>query len=103
MAASDAAPGSQALAPSAVPGTAVPGTAVPGTADPGAVPAPGSAPPAPPGRPTLSDRLPRPWLFPLLVFAGAWLLIVATWHGANLVYHPSEPWSWYFGYKDAGM
>jgi hypothetical protein len=55
-----------------------------------------------PGRPTLSDRLPRPWLFPLLVFAATWMLILATWYFSNLVYHQSVSWSQYFMYKDAG-
>jgi hypothetical protein len=55
----------------------------------------------PPGRPTLSDRLPRAWLFPLLSFAVTWLLILATWYGGDRVYGQSHPWTWHFIYKDA--
>ena len=57
---------------------------------------------AAPQRRTFSDRLPRPWLFPLLAFAGAWILILASWRVSNVVYHASHPWRWYFWYKDAG-
>ncbi|HEY5358643.1 MAG TPA: hypothetical protein VIJ82_13370 [Streptosporangiaceae bacterium] len=65
-----------------------------------------SPPPAGPapdgaGRPTLSDRLPRAWLFPLLAFAVSWLLILATWYGSDLIYGHSHPWSWHFIFKDA--
>jgi hypothetical protein len=56
----------------------------------------------PPSRPTLSDRLPRPWLFPLLVFAATWLLILAAWYGGDRVYGQSHPWTWHFLFKDAG-
>jgi hypothetical protein len=55
-----------------------------------------------PGRPTLSDRLPRPWLFPLLVFAATWVLILATWYGSDRVYGENHPWTWHFMFKDAG-
>src|SRR5215472_13490535 len=55
-------------------------------------------------RPTLSDHLPRPWMFPLLVFGAAWALIVATWTVCNhLVYHESHGWYWWFWYKDSGF
>jgi hypothetical protein len=54
-------------------------------------------------RPALSDRLPRPWLLPLLVFAATWLLIVATWRGADAIYGQFHPWPWHFLYKDAGF
>jgi hypothetical protein len=57
----------------------------------------------PPGKPSLSDRLPRPWLFPLLVFGTTWLLILATWYVTNLIYHQHNPPRWYYGYKDAGF
>jgi hypothetical protein len=53
-------------------------------------------------RRTFSDRLPRPWLFPLLVFAASWAVIVITWQVANLVTHASYGWSRYFWYRDAG-
>jgi hypothetical protein len=57
----------------------------------------------PSGRPTLSDRLPRPWLFPLLLFAATWLLIQAAWWGSALVYGRSLSWTRFgFVYKDAG-
>jgi hypothetical protein len=54
------------------------------------------------GPPALSDRLPRAWLFPLLVFAATWVVILATWFGSDLIYHHSESWTWYFLFKDAG-
>ena len=57
----------------------------------------------PPRRPSLSERLPRPWLFPLLVFAATWLLILATWFGTDLIYHQSHPPRWFYGFKDAGF
>jgi hypothetical protein len=56
----------------------------------------------PSDRPTFSDRLPRAWLFPLLVFAATWVLILATWYGSDRVYRQSHPWSWHFMFKDAG-
>ena len=52
-------------------------------------------------RPALSERLPRPWLFPLLVFAITWALIVATWKVADAIYGHGEPWTFYFLFKDA--
>ena len=64
---------------------------------------PGGAEPVPPGRRALSDRLPRAWLFPLLVFAVTWLLILATWRGADAIYGQSHPWTWYFLFKDSGF
>ena len=54
------------------------------------------------GPPALSDRLPRAWLFPLIVFAATWLLIVATWYGSDRIYGQSHPWAWHFMFKDAG-
>ena len=54
------------------------------------------------GRPTLSDRLPRAWLFPLLVYAATWVLILASWSISNRIYHQNVLWSQYFMYKDAG-
>jgi hypothetical protein len=56
----------------------------------------------PPGRATWSDRLPRAWLFPLLVFAAVWVLILATWYASNRFYGQSHAWSWHFLVKDAG-
>ena len=71
-------------------------------AAPGQVsPRPGRAEPRPPGRPALSDRLPRGWLFPLLVFALTWVVILATWSGADAVYGQSHPWTWHFIFKDS--
>lgn len=55
----------------------------------------------PPSRPTLSGRLPHPWLFPLLVFAGTLAAIVATWHISNAIYGTHWPWTSYFIFKDA--
>jgi hypothetical protein len=55
------------------------------------------------GRPTLSDRLPKPWLFPLVLFAAAWLVIQAAWWGSGLIYGRSLSWTRFlFIYKDAG-
>ena len=48
-----------------------------------------------------SDRLPRPWLFPLLVYAVTWALIVASWHVADAIYGVSPSWTFYFFFKDA--
>jgi hypothetical protein len=55
-----------------------------------------------PQRRTFSDRLPRPWLFPLLILAIDWILIVASWQASNAFYHQSHGWTYYFWYKDAG-
>src|SRR3981081_4260937 len=52
-------------------------------------------------RPALSDRLPRAWLFPLLVFAATWVLIVATWYISDAIYGGSHPWTFHFLVKDA--
>lgn len=54
-------------------------------------------------RAALSDRLPRPWLFPLLVFAADWVLIVATWNIANAIYGTAWSWNKYFWFKDSGF
>jgi Dolichyl-phosphate-mannose-protein mannosyltransferase len=51
----------------------------------------------------LSDRLPRPWLFPLAVFGAAWLLIVAAWLGGDAVAGQSHPWSWHILIMDTGF
>jgi hypothetical protein len=50
------------------------------------------------GRPALSDRLPYPWLLPLLVFAATWLLILGA---SDAIYSHSHPWTWHFLFKDA--
>ena len=39
----------------------------------------------------------------VLRFAGTWLLILATWFVADLIYHQSNPPRWYYGFKDAGF
>ncbi|HUZ26471.1 MAG TPA: hypothetical protein VMV07_22170 [Streptosporangiaceae bacterium] len=57
--------------------------------------------PGRPGRPALSDRLPHPWIFPLLVFAATWLLILGAWYGSDAIYGHSHPWTWHFLFKDA--
>lgn len=59
------------------------------------------AQPGRPGRPALSDRLPHPWLLPLLVFAATWLLILAAWYGSDAIYGHGHPWTWHFLFKDA--
>ena len=53
------------------------------------------------GRPALSDRLPRAWLFPLLVFAATWVLILAAWRVSDAAYGQGHPWTWHFLFKDA--
>jgi hypothetical protein len=55
-----------------------------------------------PGQRTFSDRLPRPWLFPLLAFGATWVLILASWQFANFHYHATHGWYWYIWYKDSG-
>lgn len=60
-------------------------------------------PPEAPRPPALSERLPTPWLFPLLAFAAAWGIILAAWQVANAIYGVS--WAWwnkYFLYQDGG-
>src|SRR5215469_12825869 len=52
--------------------------------------------------PALSERLSRPWLFSLLAYAVTWALIAITWQVANAIYGTSEPWTFYFLFKDAG-
>jgi Gpi18-like mannosyltransferase len=54
------------------------------------------------GPPSLSDRLPRPWLFPLGVFAATWLLILATWYGSNAILGPHQ-WTYHFLIDDTGF
>ena len=54
-----------------------------------------------PGR-ALSDRLPVPWAFPLIVFAITWLLILAAWHGSAVIYGQGHPSTCHFLFKDAG-
>ena len=49
---------------------------------------------------SLSDRLPTPWLFPILVFAVTWGLILAAWQVANMIYRAPVPWSKYFVFGD---
>jgi hypothetical protein len=41
-------------------------------------------------------------MFPLLVFAATWLLILATWYGSDHIYGQSHPWTFHFLFKDAG-
>jgi len=57
---------------------------------------------AQPGQ-ALSDRLPVPWAFPLIVFAITWLLILAAWHGSAIIYGQGHPWTWHFLFKDANF
>ena len=49
----------------------------------------------------LSERLPRPWLFPLLVYGLTWALIFATWQVTDAIYGKGEPWTFFFMFKDA--
>ncbi len=55
------------------------------------------------GRPALSDRLPRAWLFPLAVFAVVWLLIPLAWYGSDATAGESHPWIWHFVMMDAAF
>jgi len=52
-------------------------------------------------RRALSDRLPRPWMFPLLVFAVTWALIAVTWKVTDAIYGHGQSWTVYFLFKDA--
>jgi hypothetical protein len=54
-------------------------------------------------RPALSDRLPRPWLFPLAVFAVAWMLILVAWFGGDAIIGQSHPWAWHILIMDTGF
>jgi len=54
-------------------------------------------------RPPLSDRLPRAWLFPLLVIAATWLLVLAVWAGSDAIYGSHHSWTWHFLFKDANF
>jgi hypothetical protein len=56
----------------------------------------GAQPQAPGYRPALSDRLPTPWLFPVLAFGASWALLAVARQVANSVYHVAWPWSKYF-------
>jgi hypothetical protein len=47
--------------------------------------------------------LPVPWALPLIVFAIAWLLILAAWYGSAVIYGHDHPWTWHFLFKDAGF
>ena len=60
----------------------------------------GAEAPPPAERTALSDRLPRAWMFPLLAFAAAWVLILAAWNIAGAIYGPMS-WERYFSYKDS--
>ena len=60
----------------------------------------GAEAPPPAERTALSDRLPRAWMFPLLAFAAAWVLILAAWNIAGAIYGPMS-WENYFSYKDS--
>jgi hypothetical protein len=53
-------------------------------------------------RPTFSDRLPRPWLFPLAVYAAVWPLILLAWYGSDAVLGHHHRWTWFFLFKDSG-
>jgi hypothetical protein len=54
-------------------------------------------------RPALSDRLPRPWLFPLAVFAAVWLLILVAWFVGDAIAGQSHPWGWHILIMDTGF
>ena len=56
-----------------------------------------------PDQPAPSDRFPRPWLFPVAVFAVAWLLILASWYGYDALFGHHFGWDYFFGYDDAGF
>jgi hypothetical protein len=58
------------------------------------------SPPVPGDRPALSDRLPAPWLFPVLAYGASWVLIMVAWPVANAVYGVAWPWHEYFLFGD---
>jgi hypothetical protein len=49
----------------------------------------------------ISDRLPWPWLFPLLAYGATMIFLVVTWRVANAIYGSSDSWTSYFLFKDA--
>ena len=55
------------------------------------------------GRPALSDRLPRPWMFPLAAFVTVWLLILVTWDVSDTITGHSHPWGWHILIADTGF
>lgn len=61
--------------------------------------------PAPtvPERGTLSGRLPRAWMFPLLPFAATWLLTVTAWFASNAVYRTHLSWVFWLRFRDANI
>jgi hypothetical protein len=61
------------------------------------------SPELPRERPALSDRLPRPWLFPITAFAVVWLLILVTWFAADAILGEHHPWSWHILIMDTGF
>ena len=63
----------------------------------------GAADDSPAPRRELSDRLPRPWLFPLAVFAAVWVLIVVAWFGVDAIIGQNHPWSWHILIMDTGF
>ena len=56
-----------------------------------------------PPRQQLSDYLPRPWLFPLCVFAAVWLLIVCAWFVGDAIMGQSHSWGWHILIMDTGF
>jgi hypothetical protein len=56
-----------------------------------------------PGPPAFSDRLPRPWLFPLLALGATWGLFIAAWRASDAIYRVSWPWSEHFMYADGAF
>lgn len=73
------------------------GSAPDGSAPDGTAPGGGAR-----SRRALSDRLPRPWMFPLLAFAAAWALMLLAWVVSNAIYGTHLSWSTVFLFKDAG-
>src|SRR5215469_2673405 len=71
-------------------------------ADRGSLAVSGGGLPPGAGRAALSDRLPRAWMFPLLAWAAAWVLILAAWGVASAIYGPRS-WERYFWYDDSGF
>ena len=71
-------------------------------ADRGSLAVSGGGLPPGAGRAALSDRLPRAWMFPLLAWAGAWVLILTAWGVASAIYGPRS-WERYFWYDDSGF
>lgn len=55
-----------------------------------------------PGDRAPARPVPSEWLFPLVVFAAAWLLIQVTWYVSTRIYGQRFQWTRLFLFKDSG-